>query len=203
MILNLACIVEGHGEVQAVPVLLRRIATEIDAECHLEIPPPIRAKRQRLVKENTGELQRSLELALRKTPFPRAVLILIDADEDCPAELGPKLLQSAKKLRSDAIVSVVIAKMEFEAWFLAAFPSLSGKRGLKNELPAISNPEDIRDAKKTITGFMEKNRAYSETNDQAAFAAGFDCHLARCSVSFNKFWCEVERLLNEASGSPL
>ena len=58
--MNIQPIVEGHGEVSAVPVLLRRFANLAQAFA-LDINAPIRRKRSELVQE-TG-LRRSIQLA--------------------------------------------------------------------------------------------------------------------------------------------
>src|SRR5438045_2049103 len=122
---SIACIVEGYGEVEAAPILLRRIVQDLDPTLLLLIPsPPIRIPPDKLVKAN--ELERAVELAARKNNPPGAVLILIDADEDCPAVLAPQLLARARKQRSDPPLAVVLAKREYEAWFLAAAVSLRG-----------------------------------------------------------------------------
>src|SRR2546426_143707 len=87
MEVRLACIVEGHGEVSAVPVLIRRIAALFDAGLAVRIPQPIRTPRDKLLKE--GELERAVELAARKVASSGAVLVLLDAHRACPAQLGP------------------------------------------------------------------------------------------------------------------
>lgn len=60
-----ACIVEGHGDVSAVPLLIRRIAAAGFPELDLLVLRPIRVSRQKLVK--AGELERAVELAARQT----------------------------------------------------------------------------------------------------------------------------------------
>ena len=81
-----------------------------------------------------GELERAVELAARKIGGQGAIFILLDSDDDCPAQLGPALLCRALEVRSDLPIAVVLAKHEFEAWFLAAAESLRGYKGLKNDL---------------------------------------------------------------------
>ena len=51
---RVACVVEGHGERDAVPVLLRRIAQRVAADAELQIARPIRVPRSKLLK--AGEL---------------------------------------------------------------------------------------------------------------------------------------------------
>ncbi|MEI7672545.1 MAG: hypothetical protein WCK00_10580 [Deltaproteobacteria bacterium] len=46
--LRLAAIVEGHGEVEAVPVLIRRIAAELDPSLFLQVEPILRTASSQL-----------------------------------------------------------------------------------------------------------------------------------------------------------
>jgi len=62
-----------------------------------------------------GELERAVELAARQIQHGDAVIILIDADDDCPAELAPKLLSRAKETRPDRDIRVILANKEYEA----------------------------------------------------------------------------------------
>ena len=198
MILHLGCIVEGHGDVVAVPVLLRRIGQMIAPHLELRIGRPVRIPRSKIVKPN--ELERCLELLARQTPSPRAFLVLIDADDDCPKQLGPALLARGRQVRPDVPLAVVLAKHEFEAWFLAAIESLGGHRGLGAPLESVPDPENIRDAKARLTRLMIDDRAYAETIDQPAMAQRFDMKRARqFSASFDKCWRDVERLFSTTS----
>src|SRR5262249_39442972 len=128
------------------------------------------------------------------------LLILVDAEDDCPKDLAPKIMQRAITERSDLPIGVVLATHEFEAWFLAAFESLGGHAGLRQDLPEIESPETISDAKGVLTRHMEAKQTYSPTVDQAKLTAVFDMELARSrAASFDKCWREIERLLTEAA----
>ena len=195
MVFTIGYIVEGHGEVEAVPILIRRLALQIDPTLYVNIPPPIRISKSKLVKE--GELEKAVELIARKVAPAGAILVLLDSDEDCPATLGPTLLARAKLARSDLPVTVVLAKHEYEAWFLAAAPSLRGQRGLRDDLERPNDPEAIRGAKEWLSDRMPDNQSYVETLDQPAFTKSFDLDQARQSDSFDKCRREVERLLRD------
>jgi hypothetical protein len=193
MVLNLACIVEGHGEIEAVPVTIRRIAQLLDPAVVVNVLQPFRVPRTKLVKQ--GELERAVELAGRRAGRGGALVIVLDSDDECPATLGPELLTRVKRTRSDLPVSVVLAKREFEAWFLAAAESLRGRRDLASNLESPSEPESIRGAKEWLTARMPAGRHYVETLDQPALAAVFDLELARRARSFDKFFRDVLSLL--------
>ena len=195
MIVRIGCIVEGDGEVKAVPTLIARIAANLYPELVLVIPEPIRTSRSKIVRE--GELERRVELAAQNVKGQGAILILIDSDDDCPAQLGPELLRRASEARSDLPIAVVLAKREFEAWFLAAAESLRGYKGLKHDLEPPNNPETIRDAKGWLKRQLEKGKKYRETIEQRQLTARFDLDLARQADSFDKCYRDIVRLLDE------
>jgi hypothetical protein len=192
---RIAPIVEGHGDGLAVPILIRRIALTIEAGFVPLVLRPIRIPANRLVKQ--GEVERTVELAARRVAGNGGILILVDCDGDggCPARDGPPLLDRAISVRRDVPIAVVLAKKEFEAWFLAAAESLRGVRGLPLDLASPDNPEEIRGAKEWLGARMPRNRRYSETEDQPAFTDVFDMDAARRADSFDKCFREIRRML--------
>lgn len=155
-----------------------------------EIPPALRVARSKLVKEE--EIRRSVELMARKVGERQPILVVLDADDDCPAELGPRILRWAVATRGDRAIAVVVAKREFESWFVQAARSLRGMRGMPAELTPPADPEAVRDAK----GWLRKSMGtYSPTTDQPALAALFDLEEARASSSFDKLVRDLARLL--------
>lgn len=61
---TIVCIVEGDGEVKAMPVLLRRLA-ESRGMFDLVVPPPIRVHRDQFLRRQ-DEFERKLQLAAAK-----------------------------------------------------------------------------------------------------------------------------------------
>ena len=187
---KIAAIVEGDGEVEAVRVLIRRIGAEVSPLVLPEILRPIRVRRQRVVKD--GELERYVALAAARAGDGGRIVILLDANGDCPAEFAPIILQRARAVRPDLRVEVVLAKSEYEAWFLAAIESIAGTRGIHPDASAPADPESIRGAKE----WLRKRGSYRPTADQAALTARFDMVLAReRSPSFDKMWRATTALL--------
>jgi hypothetical protein len=195
MMVRLGCVVEGNGEEAALPILIRRIAERIDPGLYVDISRPVIIKRSRLA-ERFGELERGMEKAIQSMSGRGAVFVLLDSDDDLPCQLGPALLERVKTARPDLPSAVVLAKREYEAWFLAAAESLGGKRGLPDNLQPPSDPEAIQGAKEWLRRHWPKGRKYNETTDQPALTALFDMDLARSrSDSFDKCYREIERLL--------
>jgi hypothetical protein len=163
-------IVEGHGERDAVPVLLRRLIFEAGA-VGLKVARPIRQKQNQLLKEDS--LKRAVELAKRQDDCG-AILVIFDSEDDCPKTLGPKLDGWAKEAARPFPCAVVLAHREYEAWFLAAIESLRGVRGIRPDAEPPRDPEGIRGAKEAVEERMKTGCSYLETGDQAALSERFD-----------------------------
>jgi len=122
------------------------------------------------------------------------VLLLLDADDSCPAHLGPELVGRVQGVLPDHSISVVLANREFEAWYIGAAESLNGYRGLAvNADDLVVLPEVPRDAKGWLGSRMASG-SYGETTDQPAFAARMSLEQAqeRCR-SFQKLCSDWDR----------
>ena len=191
---RIATIVEGRGEVEAAPVLLRRIAERVSPGSFLETPRPFRVQRYGILRGDG--LERVVALVAARAGANGGVLLLLDANGDCPGRLAPRLLERAAAARPDRNVRIVLARVEFEAWFLAAAKSLAGKHGIDEAIAPPDDPEAIRDAKGWLSAGTPRGRPYRETIHQARFAATFDMDAARSAApSFDKPWRDVSSLL--------
>jgi hypothetical protein len=179
--------VEGHGEVQAVPVLFRKLAA-LMAIAYVDIGRPIRRTRSELVAKD--RLAQAIELA-RLKPRCSGIFILFDPDDDCPKTLAPQIQQWARELARAIPAAVVMANREYESWFLH---SLSSLPRLRDASPCSSDPERIRDAK-GVLGERMRDR-YSETADQARPTGATDwAFVHKKSRSARKLIQEVRGLL--------
>jgi hypothetical protein len=166
MPVQIASIVEGHGECESVPILIRRIAQAVDPGLAVLLPKPIRKPRSTLLRPT--ELEKAVEFASMCMGGAGGVLVILDSDDDCPAELAPYLLQRVRRARNDLPSAVVLANKEFESWFLASASSLRGLRGLSQNLEAPAQPESGRGAKEWLAQRVTSG-SYSPTVDQASF----------------------------------
>ncbi|MGQ4517113.1 DUF4276 family protein [Streptomyces sp. DW26H14] len=197
---TIASVVEGEGEISALPVLLRRLMHESEI-WDADIPRPFLVDRGRLVRR--GGLEAAVEAQARRVPpeHPGGVLVVIDADDDCPAALGPSLLARAEATRPDRRTAVVMANREFEAWFLASAPSLGGRAGLAEHLEVPANSETLRDCKGWLTHHRRDEVRYRPRVDQAALTQAMDLGLARTnSSSFDKFCRDITYLVTGKRG---
>ena len=192
-VIHFGFVIEGKGEVEAIPLLIRRICYELYGFYGVRTARPIRITKSKLIRE--GELERAVRLALMNIRGRGPVLVMVDADEDCPAVLGPRLKARALAIARPQDISIVIPKFEFESWFLAAAQSLRGKRGLRDDLQPPQDPEAIRGTKEWLSRHMQPGRIYAPTVDQAALVAGMNLVEVRSSRSFDRLCREIERLI--------
>lgn len=198
--LRVVPIVEGHGEVVAVPLLIRRICGELFGEYAVEVLQPLRQPRSRIVAPE--HVRRFTEMAANKLRAARPsaaglVLVLIDGDGDLPCQLGPTLLAHAKVGSGDQGAACVVANLEFETWFVAAASSLHGELRLGPD-DVHADPEALRLRKKWVADRFRGIR-YSETLDQPRMTGKMDLTLCReRSPSFDKLCRELKRALDWA-----
>ena len=200
--LSIYPIVEGHGEVASVPILLRRLAYEVFEEYGLNVLHPHRLQKGRMVAGR--HLEKAVTLArlkLDQCDGDHAILIVRDADDDCPGQNAPVLLNWARHIAEPIPVSVVFAKSEYETWFLAAVHSLRGDRGIAQDAMAPPDPEAIRGAKEYLERrCMIPGATYSPTVDQPALTDRFSFEEARQACpSFDKLWRDLERLFQQGA----
>lgn len=177
-------IVEGHGEVRAVPALIRRVHQTVSNAPRLDINPPIRVPSGSL-RNNEREFRRHVIFATNRAATRGGMLlILLDQDDDCPAQLGPRLLMGARAIRSDVTSYVALAVREFETWFIAAAESLRGTAGLANDAVAPPHFEDIRDAKGWLSERMTDG--YDPIRHQEIFTRAMDLNQACRTRSFRR-----------------
>ena len=170
--INVVSIVEGDGEVAALPVLLRRINEWKNPDILCNVFRPIRVRRDQFL--NREEIfAKQLQIAAALAEDDGWVLILLDADDDCPKELASQVLQRAIKVIPHRRVSVVLANKEFEAWFIASVESFNGRRGFALGKTVVPDAETIRGGKEWLSKHIPDGK-YHEVTDQPAFSALID-----------------------------
>jgi len=161
----------------------------VDPDSYTDVQKPIRVHRDRFLNKDEDFLK-YLRLASAKAENSGWILILLDADDDCPAELGPGIVNRACNLVPHCRIVVVLPKREYEAWFLASADSLDGKRGFVLNGHVVPDPETPRNPKGWLSRHMP-NGTYREVTDQPAFSAEIDLEQVRHhSRSFRKLCSE-------------
>ena len=149
--------------------------------------------------------RRALQNAIRVAALAQdcgGILVLFDADDDCPMELAPALERWARAAAGATPCSIVMANREYEAWFLASIGSLRGHMGVREDAASFPEAESPRDAKGRLKRQMLSGR-YSPAADQAALTARFDLASAwRGCRSFRKLVSSTGALFHAARARP-
>jgi len=221
--------VEGEGDVDAVPILAKRVLKEMDASGEVVIASLIFRVRGvgALVRGSGNEWLRHLENAKRQKHLA-GVLLVLDGDLEhvpktwdeyvrrfartdfCAFRAAASFAQMAKSAGAGKLFSVaaVFVMKEFEAWLMGGIESLRGRalaegRGIVSADAAIP-PGLVIEAKRDIKGVLKKaiGGVYSQTLDQADLARHVDLKLLRqrCS-SFRRFERAIGELVASARGA--
>lgn len=194
--MKISIIVEGHGETESLPILLRRIIADIDPTINPKMSKEtvFRIGKGSLVR--SGGVEKAAKLANIRLGGEGIIVLLMDSDGQCPAQLGPALLARLRSVCGHLKTTAIVAHQEYENWFIHASQSLTKRPDFENSISHPSDPDGIRDAK----GWIAKhkiNKKYSEILDQPSISANFDIHSARSSDSFDKFWRDINEFIND------
>lgn len=184
---TLALVGEGKGEVDALPTLAKRILHSESIHDWNVRQQIIRIQRGLLVDESVASPRRpprtdgfKKAIALARAGGAEGLIILVDADDDCPVAFGPP---AAEHFKSQIRGSAVMVVREFETWLILSHtPQELANAGIKN-------PENKRDAKKLLTKLVP---GYLPTTHQLELTKRINvAALRKVSKSFDKFARDV------------
>lgn len=179
-------IIEGQGERQAVPLLLRRLLH--DASVYdVRIDDPVNAHG---VGNLSAKLERFLQHAHRR-PGCSAIIVIQDGEGACPAELVREHVWRAFEAGCARPVAFVIANRMYESWLVASSGTV-----MPDSEPFEGDPEVLHSPKVWLDHHMPPGLAYKETTDQAAMTARLDPALARKCRSFRRLEAALSFLLD-------
>jgi hypothetical protein len=190
---RLVLFVEGQGDRDAAPVLVKQLLTERNAWAHLALdpnPPFVVGEVGGLLSKDGEEWKRLLGAAAWK-PALGAVLLLLDGDagrvgqeEFCAGRFAARLASLAGEVGAGTVfsVAVVFACKEFESWLLscadrlAGLPLPDGRPGLRAGTLA---PPDVERGPRDAKGWMADHcvEGYRPTRDQKLFVELMVRHL--------------------------
>lgn len=188
---RLVCVVEGAGEVEALPNLCARVLAALGATSWFVDKAPIRQPRSQLVDESVPSPNRpclpkgvARAMAIAEGRGANAALVLVDSDDDCPASWAKSFISG---YQGQLPAAAVMAVREFESWLLWAQPSEARERA------GAANPEAMRDAKKPLRKIIP---GYKPTTHQLALTQKIDIAAVRAqSSSFDKFVRSIASLV--------
>ena len=200
---KLVPIVEGPGEVSALPILLKKILGAMN--CYdIQIAPPKNANgRESLTK--AGGLEKFLTYAASERDCG-VILILLDVENGCPLDLVRDFVMRISAHYVPFPVVIVAANKMYENWILASLETVRGRKlddreGLPADasLPADAEAENgkryIENCFPLIDGY--RRRGYKETLDQKDMTEWIDITLAKSnSRSFRRLCHAIEEAVN-------
>ena len=186
-------IVEGDGEVTAVPSLLRKILLRAQ-RYDIQVARPKNANgRGNLTK--VGGLEKFVKYSWKERDCG-AILILIDAENECAELVARDFSNRVEAMGIVFPVVIVVAKRMYETWIVASIATIAGHL----DLPAgLTPPLDVRrvsNPKAWIDRHFPRGRAYKETQDQEAMTHLMDLDLASSTRSFQRLIHAVQQALD-------
>jgi hypothetical protein len=169
---RLVLFVDGEGDVEAAPVLVSRLWTELPPELQIgfvDTKPLRTGGLARLTGRCADKWTQYLQIAAAR-PNCGGVLLLLDADtlEDagkCVRDTAQLLAEAARDVGGGTLysVAVVFFQKEYESLLIASYPFLPGRR------EGVTLPENVEVAPRGAKGWLKKNLegGYKETQDQA------------------------------------
>jgi len=189
---KLVPIVEGDGEVPAIPALLRKLLQAI-TRYDIQIARPKNANgRGNLTKK--GGLERFVQYAW-KEPDCGAILVLLDSEGECPQDIAKDFSQRIIAMGVIFPVVIVIAHRMYEAWFLASIATIAGHLDLPDGLQPPEDPEEVGNPKAWMNKNFPSGRTYKETLDQEAMTHLMDIALAGSTRSFQRLQHAIDQAL--------
>jgi hypothetical protein len=172
-------IVEGDGDLKAVPVLLRNLLAWHDLHETQILSPH---KRGELPKVAAG-FDNYFRMALKENA---AILLVLDFDCeycDCPFLEAEKLYQRAQAIHNGWPFKIAFLVKEFESLFLAEAQAAANVLTLPPGTEFPDTPETIRDAKGWLSKARPKGASYKPTVHQAKITAQLDFEKLRKTSS--------------------
>lgn len=173
---RLLIIVEGAGDVRAVPLLVRRILEARGIYDVTLLPTQRRGEFPSVAKHFD-----TFFLAATKEKAP--ILWVMDFDSkgyDCPYTEADRLLNRAQELHPDWPVKIAFIIKEYECLFLH---DEQATRTIFTDIPQTAEfpqtPEQIRGAKERLSEMRPRGKAYKETVHQEKITARLNLDLLR------------------------
>lgn len=198
-------IVEGHGEMSALPVLLRKIAGERFGIWNPPLLTPGRYHASQLIRceDNVWVPGPGLIKAAghAKNEGATALLVLLDADTDglCVKTASESVRPALAGATGFEAARIVFAVREYEAWLLASAETLQD-----GALVYPDDPERPRDAKGALERHLGLAFPYNARTEQPAFSAKINLSLCHeRSRSFRKLTKDFKDLLTACGMNPV
>ncbi len=206
--MKLVSIVEGVGEPEAMRILLPRVLAHLGFSS-IDTNQILKASgRGELTR--SGGVEKYIKLAILEHNAD-CILILIDADDDCPGSKAPAFGRRIHRANPTVPIAVVCPKRMYEAWLLASMDDIAGKQlqgnspGIRRGIRYSGNPEEERDPKKWLDDAIRrshpgKKKKYRATRDMKSMTEHLSVTRTMSrSRSFKRLLAGLESLVKDAT----
>lgn len=163
-------IVEGDGEVEAAPVLARRVLRELYGIYNWSFETHRRRDIAHLKANQWANFRRYLEAAfIEGVP----ILWMLDCDDGCVIELVREMQTQARNVSIRQPLAFCMWVKEYETMFLYD-PACLRQRLAIPDFQAPVKPDGKRGVKEPLNSQMPSGRCYKERLDQPALSAKVD-----------------------------
>ncbi len=190
--------VEGKGDANAVPLLLKKLLYE-DRVYDWQVAPPVEVGELPRLRKRLDNYAKATRIRMGLGQC-HGLLVLLDLDDStaCPVSEARVLAAELAGHQLPYPVAVVFARREYEEWVVASLPSIAPNTSLlPNDAQRDYPPEEKRDVKGWLTGRMPSK--YRETIHQAEFTRHLDPVLAAECRSFRRLQNALSELLHHAA----
>lgn len=178
--MRIELIVEGHGDVTSLPLLLRNISFH-KGFYNFSFPHPMRfGEFNAMVKRDKFS---NFVQYLNSDDTIDAIIVACDADDVCPVKARQALLERIASTVHGIKkpISILLFNREYEALFLSQIDVISEKTGMLDITEAqgkkiISSSDKVRDAKGCLDALVP-DLNYKEARDQEKFTAMLDMNI--------------------------
>lgn len=197
---RVSCIVEGDGDITAVPNLIRHTAASHGLFQIQIVGRPLRAGNIANLMR-AGEYERFVRIASKRDND--VILLLCDADDRCPVDLINEMHSRSEIISGEVQkrIGICFFKPEFEVLFLHDIHNIAHRCpqfGINPDKLYVLDFEGVRDSKGRLKEICSRVR-YKETRDQEKLVYALDTHnlpaRSRCFRHFIEmlFWIEQEQ----------
>lgn len=196
--MDLVLCVEGDGDALAAPLLVRRILEERWGFYGMRLETQKRNGLEHLRARNWARFRRYLQVA---RIYSAPILWIVDLDDGCAWHVAEEMHSVATEEGLDVPFGGVLLVREYESIFLADCESAAKKLGADVDALRMVDPEEVRDAKGTLSRAMPRGTIYKASIHQEAITAVLDLsRTEKHSRSFQHLVAVIEWLIGNASG---
>lgn len=191
---RLIALVEGPGDMTAVPVLLRKLFQQNNIFNWMP-GDPMRVGELSALKKRLRNFAEALRIKMNEGKC-HGVLVLLDMEDGCPRDEAWALAAEFATFGLPCPVAVVFAHREYEEWLVASLPTIAPHVACFPDTLARDYPiEGKRGVKEWLTRQMPAGTIYKETTDQASFTAHLNTDLALECRSFQRLTKAIDEII--------